>query len=82
MKKGQEYEAEIVDYEFPNKGIAYIEGRRIIIKGAFQGQRVQIRITKTKNGKGEGRLLEVLQPSDLETAEPVCRHFGIGRAHV
>lgn len=76
MKKGQEYEAEIVDYEFPNKGIAYIEGRRIIIKGAFQGQRVQIRITKTKNGKGEGRLLEVLQHSDLETAEPVCRHFG------
>lgn len=76
MKKGQEYEAVITAYEFPNKGIAYIEERKITIKRAFLGQRVRIRITKTKNGKAEGRLLEVLQLSDLETAIPVCSHFG------
>lgn len=76
MKKGQEYEVRIVDYEFPNKGIAYIEEQKVTVKGAFQGQQVRIRITKKKNGKGEGRLLEVVTPSELETVTPVCKHFG------
>lgn len=76
MKKGQEYEVLIVDYEFPNKGIAYIEEQKVTVKGAFQGQHVRIRIIKKKNGKGEGRLLEVIAPSELETAAPICKHFG------
>lgn len=76
MKKGQEYEVIISDYEFPNKGITFIDDRKVTVKGAFQGQKVRIRIAKTKNGKGEGRLLEVLEPSELETAIPICRHFG------
>lgn len=76
MKKGQEYEVVIQEYEFPNKGIAFIDDRKVTVKGAFQGQKVRIRITKTKNGKGEGRLLEVLEPSEQETALPICKHFG------
>ena len=76
MKKGQEYEVIIQDYEFPNKGIAFIDDRKVTVKGAFQGQKVRIRITKTKNGKGEGRLLEVLEPSKQETTLPICKHFG------
>ena len=61
MKKGSEHEVIIQEYEFPNKGIAYIEDRKVTIKGAFAGQKVRIRITKAKNGKAEGRLLEVLE---------------------
>ncbi len=76
MKKGSEHEVIIREYEFPNKGIAYIEDRKVTIKGAFAGQKVHIRITKAKNGKAEGRLLEVLEKSPQETAEPVCKHFG------
>lgn len=76
MKKGQEYEVIICEYEFPNKGIAYIEDRPVAIKGAFQGQKVRVRITKAKSGKGEGRLLEVLELSKQETALPICKHFG------
>jgi len=76
MKKGSEHEVIIQEYEFPNKGIAYIEDRKVTIKGAFAGQKVRIRITKAKNGKAEGRLLEVLEKSPQETAEPVCKHFG------
>lgn len=76
MKKGSEHEVIIQEYEFPNKGIAYIEDRKMTIKGAFAGQKVRIRITKAKNGKAEGRLLEVLEKSPQETAEPVCKHFG------
>lgn len=76
MKKGSEHEVIIQEYEFPNKGIAYIEDRKVTIKGAFAGQKVRIRITKAKNGKAEGRLLEVLEKSPQETAVPVCKHFG------
>ena len=76
MKKGSEYEVIIADYEFPNKGIAYIEERKVTVKGAFAGQKVRIRITKSKNGKAEARLLEVLEPSPQETAMPICKDFG------
>lgn len=76
MKKGSEHEVIIQEYEFPNKGIVYIEDRKVTIKGAFAGQKVRIRITKAKNGKAEGRLLEVLEKSPQETAEPVCKQFG------
>lgn len=77
MKKGSEYEVVITDYEFPNKGITYIDDRKVTVKGAFAGQKVRIRITKTKNGKGEGRLLEVLEASADETGTPMCKHFGV-----
>lgn len=77
MKKGSEYEVTIADYEFPNKGIAYIEERKVTVKGAFAGQKVRIRITKSKNGKAEARLLEVLEPSPQETAMPICKDFGM-----
>ncbi|MBQ8147444.1 MAG: 23S rRNA (uracil(1939)-C(5))-methyltransferase RlmD [Lachnospiraceae bacterium] len=77
MKKGNEYEVVITGYEFPNKGITYIDERKVTVKGAFEGQKVRIRITKTKNGKGEGRLLEVLERSADETGTPMCKHFGI-----
>lgn len=76
MKKGQELEVQITEYEFPNKGIAYIEDRKVTVKGAFRGQKVKIRIQKMKSGMAEGRLLEILERSPEETAEPVCTHFG------
>lgn len=76
MKKGNEYEVVITGYEFPNKGIAFVDDRKVTVKGAFLGQKVRIRITKAKNGKGEGRLLEVLEKSGDETATPMCTHFG------
>lgn len=76
MKKGNEYEALITAYDFPNKGVTEIDGRRVTVKGAFEGERVKIRISKLKSGKAEGRLLEVLEPAKEETATPMCKHFG------
>ena len=77
MKKGMEYEALITEYEFPNKGIAYMEDRKVTIKGAFEGQRVRFRVTKLKSGMAEGRLIGVIAPSPKETATPECKHFGV-----
>ena len=75
MKKGEIYQGIIEKVEFPNKGIVYIEGKKIIVKNGCPGQKVEIRIQKKKGERVEGRLLEVLEKSPLETREPVCREF-------
>lgn len=77
MKKGEVYEGVITEYAFPNKGRLQCEDRKVTIKGAFLGQKVSYRITKLKQGKAEGRLLEVLKRASEETAAPSCPHFGV-----
>lgn len=66
----------VEDYAFPNKGILTCEDRKVTVKGAFPGEKIQYRVTKKKAGKAEGALLAVLEKSELEDAEPMCPHFG------
>ncbi len=77
MKKGQVYEGMIEKVEFPNKGIVAIEGeeKKVIVKNGIPGQKVKFSINKLRKGKAEGRLLEVLEKSSLETRQPVCSIF-------
>ena len=78
MKKGQVIEGIISRVEFPNKGIIVTEeGKQVIVKNGIKGQRVSASINKIRKGKCEGRLLEVLEKSPLETEVPGCVHFGI-----
>ncbi|MEF9940532.1 MAG: 23S rRNA (uracil(1939)-C(5))-methyltransferase RlmD [Clostridium sp.] len=76
MKKGEIYEGVIEKIEFPNKGILHIEDAKVIVKNTILGQNVRFQINKKREGRCEGRLLEVLTPSSLETKEDVCPHFG------
>ena len=76
MKKGQVIEGIIERIDFPNKGIVTTEdGKQVIVKNGVQGQKVSASINKIRKGKCEGRLLEVLEKSPLELAEPGCVHF-------
>ena len=45
------------------------------MKFGMSGQRVLFMINKKRSGRAEGRLLEVLEKSSLETREPVCNIF-------
>lgn len=74
MKKGQVLEGIIERIEFPNKGIVYAEGTRVIVKNGIPGQKVRFSINKVRKGKCEGRLLEVLEKSPQEQDAP-CPHF-------
>ncbi|MDY5845149.1 MAG: 23S rRNA (uracil(1939)-C(5))-methyltransferase RlmD [Bariatricus sp.] len=76
MKKGQIYEGIIEKVEFPNKGIALIDGedKKVVVKNTVPGQKVKFAVNKIRKGQAEGRLLEVLEKSKLEMA-PVCPHF-------
>ena len=75
MKKGEIYEGIVEKTEFPNRGIIKAEDRRVTVKNALPGQKIRYRLKKLRRGTGEGLLLEVLEPSPVET-EPVCPHFG------
>ena len=65
MKKGEIYEAIVEKVEFPNKGIVHVGEEKVIVKNAIPGQKIQFVINKKRNGKCEGRLLEVLEASVL-----------------
>lgn len=77
MKKGQICEGVIQRVDFPNKGMVYVpeEDRYVIVKNGIPGQKVRFAVNKFKKGNAEGRLLEVLEKSPLETREPVCGIF-------
>lgn len=77
MKKGQILEGVIEKVEFPNKGLVYVaeEDQYVLVKNGIPGQKIRFGINKFKHGRAEGRLLEVLERSPLETREPVCSLF-------
>ncbi len=77
MKKGQILEGLVERYAFPNKGYVKVEDRELCVKGALKGQKIRFSVKKLRKGSGEGKLLEVLERSSIETIEPVCEHFGI-----
>lgn len=83
MKKGQEYIGIVESIVFPNKGIVNYEDEqnnervKVIVKGTLPGQKIKFVVSKKRSGKCEGRLLEVLEKSDLEDIVPQCPDFGV-----
>lgn len=75
MKRNQVIEAYIEEVSFPNKGIASVNGERVLVRGGIAGQKVKARIVKNKNGKIEADIIEVLEKSPVEQI-PSCEHFG------
>ncbi len=77
MKKGQVYQGIIDKVEFPNKGIVFVDGEEkpVLVKNGIPGQKIKFSVNKMRKGKAEGRLLEVIEPSPLETRNPVCSIF-------
>jgi 23S rRNA (uracil-5-)-methyltransferase RumA len=76
LKKGQIVEVEIMDMEFPAKGIGELEGKKVFIKNALKGQTVRARIKKNRREYCEGKLIEVIKQSPFES-ESFCSHFGL-----
>ena len=77
MKKGQMCEGIVEKVKFPNKGIVKVEDSEVTVKNTIPGQKVSFVINKKRKGKAEGRLLEILEKSELEQAEPNCPHYGV-----
>ena len=75
MKKGTRIEGIVESLNFPNKGILHIDGRKMTVKNVLPGQKVAVMVTKGGEKRLEGKVLEILEKSPVETAEP-CPHFG------
>ena len=77
MKKGFRGTGTVERVDFPNKGVAVTDdGDRVIVKNTIPGQKVEFVVNKVKHQRAEGRLMEVIEKSPLETEEP-CPHFGM-----
>lgn len=85
MKKGQIYEGIVEEVDFPNKAVVYVEEtqengekkkNKVLVKNGILGQKIRFSINKARKGKFEGRLLEVLEASKLETRQGSCAGFG------
>ena len=75
MKKGQMCEGVIEYIDFPNKGRVKVEDQYVTVKNGIPGQKIRFVINKKRKDRCEGRLMEVLEKSPLETIEPVCHEF-------
>ena len=75
MKKGQILTGVVERVDFPNKGIVNTPEGQCVVKNVLPGQRITLVINKKRNGRAEGRLLQVDEKSSLETGSP-CAHFG------
>lgn len=72
IEKNKEYILDIVSQGYEGEGIAKINDTfTIFIEGALKGERVNVRIVKSKKSFAYGKLLEVIEPS-LERCEAKC----------
>lgn len=75
MKKGGIYEGVVDRVSFPNKGHVNVECSDVIVKNTIPGQKIRFIINKKKSGRFEGRLLEVIEKSAVESKQPECGLF-------
>lgn len=75
MKKGQICEGYVERLDFPNKGIVRCGDEFAVVKNTIPGQKISFIVNKKRNGKAEGRLMEVLEKAECEVESP-CPHFG------
>lgn len=79
MKKGQILEGIVERVDFPNKGVVKVreengEEAFCLVKNVLPGQKVSFCVQKKRNGRAEGRLLEVVEKAENEVESP-CPHF-------
>lgn len=75
MKKGQTLTGIVERVDFPNKGIVTTQEGSCTVKNVLPGQKVTFVVQKKRNGRAEGRLLQVEEASPVEVPSP-CPHFG------
>ena len=82
MKKGEIYEGIIEKVDFPNKGYVQVDDQKVLIKNGIPGQNVRFMIQKKRSGRAQGRIMEVLEKSPLETRDGMQQLSCMRRMHV
>ncbi|MBO3444428.1 23S rRNA (uracil(1939)-C(5))-methyltransferase RlmD [Clostridium sp. CCUG 7971] len=75
MKKKDIIEFEVDKMEFGGTSVSLYGNRDIHMKGGITGQKVRAAVKRTRSGKADVKMLELLENSPIETAK-TCKHFG------
>lgn len=75
MKKKDIIEFEVDKMEFGGTSVSLYGNRDIHMKGGITGQKVRAAVKRTRSGKADVKMLELLEKSPIETAT-TCKHFG------
>lgn len=74
MKRRDIIEFEVGKMEFGGTSVSMLGNREILMKGGLTGQKVKASVKKTRSGKADVKMLELLENSPMETVTP-CKHF-------
>jgi 23S rRNA (uracil1939-C5)-methyltransferase len=74
-KPGSELVLEIDSLAQGGRGVARADGYVVFVSGGLPGDRVRARLTKAKRGYGEGKAIEILEPSPDRIPDR-CVHEG------
>jgi len=75
-RKREPETADIVSITHDGKGIAAVEGKKVFVAGALQGEHVRFQRRKRRRNYDEAELLEVLHASP-QRIDPRCEVFGV-----
>lgn len=76
MKKKDIIEFEVDKMEFGGTSVSMYGNREIHMKGGITGQKVKAAVKRTRSGKADVKMLELLENSPIETQTP-CKHFNV-----
>jgi 23S rRNA (uracil1939-C5)-methyltransferase len=71
LSVGAEIEIEIQDVAFGGRGVGRHEGCAVFVPGTLVGERVRVRLTKSKKRFAEAKLLEIISRSS-HRVDPAC----------
>ncbi len=75
MEKGLIYEGVVEQLQYGGKSKVFVEGEAVEVKNVLPGQKIRLRVTKNRRNKKQGKVLDIIERSPLET-EDTCKHFG------
>lgn len=75
LEKNKEYTTKITSVSSDGNGVGHIDGFTVFVPCTAAGDTVKIALEKVKSRFGEGRLLEIIEPS-ADRTEPGCSAFG------
>lgn len=74
MKKKDIIEFEVDKMEFGGTSVSMLGNREIHMKGGITGQKIKAAVKRTRSGKADVKMVELLEKSPMETEE-TCPHF-------
>lgn len=78
VEKNKEYIVDILDNGYEGEGIAKIDNYTIFVPGAIKDEKVKILIVKVNNSYGFGKILEIIEKSNIRRSSDCDKYKRCG----